>query len=321
MYTNYSQLNTLGMGSSMGYQDFLGGGLGMGMGSFNIGTMLGGCNMFQSCDGTYDYDAMAGMAVGNVVIKCLFGAIGQSVASRQAKKAEKSQETVESLNSKIAEQQTVVNTKNDAVKAAQAKVDEVNNTTLPKLNSELSALEKDADYLQLLADYKTETDETKLKGIKFKIDQHEAKIEAKKKEIEDAKASVKETGTLGKALKEAKEAYETENGVLTTLQKQLSDLKNAQQTEQDRQLFDKADGNVFTKRTGEKELYSRTFSPCSATEADMQGAIYQLGKAQKSGNKDTIKKAALKAKEVYDALPDGLRKQYSDSATAIQRYI
>lgn len=323
MYTNYSQLNMLGMGSSMGYQNFLGGGLGMGsfgMGSL-FGTGFGGCNMFQSCDGSYNYDAMAGFGVASVLTNCLFGFLGQAVSAKKAKQAENPKETIESLTNKIAEQRTLVSAKDDAVKSAQSKINEVKNTTLPALNGELDKLVNDADYVQWCADYKTEADEAKLKGLKFKIEAHEAKIKAKRKEIADAEASITETGTLGKALKEAQKAYDTENGVLTTLQNQLRELQTTQQTEQDRKLFDKADGNVFSKRTGEKELYTRTFSKDSATEADIKGAIYQLGQAQKSGNKDTIKKAALKAKEVYDALPQGLQTQYSDAATAIQRYI
>lgn len=86
MYTNYSQMNMLGMGSGMGYQNFLGGGLGMG--GFGMGSIFGGCNMFQSCDGSINYDAMAGMAVGGIAINCLFGFLGQAISNRNAKKAE-----------------------------------------------------------------------------------------------------------------------------------------------------------------------------------------------------------------------------------------
>lgn len=99
MYTNYSQLNMLGMGSSMNYQNFLGGGFGMG--GFGMGSIFGGCNMFQSCDGSYNYDAMAGMAVGNVLVNSLFGFLGQAVSAKHAKKADTPEAKVNDLNSQI----------------------------------------------------------------------------------------------------------------------------------------------------------------------------------------------------------------------------
>lgn len=337
MYTNYSQLNMFGMGSGMNYQNFLGNGFGMsgfGMSGFGMGSLFGtgfgGCNMFQSCDGSYNYDAMAGMAVGGVLTNCLFGFLGQVVSNRQAKKAAVSENSVESLTKKVADQQAVVDKKDSVKKSAQAKVDEVNtkistlNSDLSTLNTDLNSLKNDSTYSanktklkELLADVnKQGVDQTQLKAsidiVKGEIADHEKKISAKEAEIASKKKEVAnleaESSKLDKALKEATESYETENDELTALKNELKDAKTSVKNTDNKKILNNADGNMFTrsssKRMTEKHkvneengsLTSYQISTSDITKGDI---AYALNKFQNMTKDEGKTKWAKMYQELY----------------------
>lgn len=300
MFTNYSQLNMLGMGSSLGYQNFLGGSLdmsGFGMGSI-FGTGFGGCNMFQSCDGTINYDAMAGMAVGGFLLNLAGGIASNAIAQKQANKAESPTVTKENLLVDIEAQRKVVANKQDNVIAAQKAFDTVNTdiktitSDIKTLGSELDALKKDSAYIANVDKLKelnnkigtAGVDQVQLKAsielVEAKIADHEKKIGAKQAEItaKNSELTAKQqlvaaSGETAVALNNAKEELNVEKNKLDALNTKLHQI----QGDINEQILDKADGHGWqqTKLDDLKAKFDSNgnFQGEKVSKADIRRAI------------------------------------------------
>lgn len=320
MYTRLdSQFNMCGMGGypMMGGMSFLNGGLGFG--GFNIGNFLGG-----GCYGSYDYDAMAGYQVGSFLMNLTGNVVTGLVASRQAKKAETSTVNLDtikkSINEKTAEKQALNTTKT----TKESTLTDLK-TSLTTAQTELNALPSKVDCEQAISEFKaaksTDHNFAELKTAANKAAQNletRTKLEAKIKSLEETEIPKAE-----KEIQTIDDKITLLSQDISTLEEQQKQLKKQIQLAEDRKLFGKADGTACSKRTKEDDLYAIAFQAGSgiANEADMRGAIHLLGNAQKGSNQDTIKKAAAKAKEVYEALPQNLQRKYSDSYEGILRYV
>lgn len=260
---NYTQFNMLGMGSSMGYQNFLGGGLGMG--NFNIGGMLGGCNMFQSCDGSYNYDAMAGMAVGNVLVNCLFGFLGQAVSSRQAKKANSPEATLETLKNNQSDLATKLETANKAYDTAkEAYIGADGNGGAKKAYEDNQAIlvgynaTEVAETIRLYKTYVETGKQDEYKGTATLPDEA-----AYKKALEQQEAKKNES-SLKTAMEKAKNAFDAADTAKTeaqsaydTVTQQIEKLETEQKQVTNDQILDKADGHSYQQT--KQEVYEAKF--------------------------------------------------------------
>lgn len=313
MYTNYSQLNMLGMGSSMGYQNFLGGGLGMGsfgMGSL-FGTGFGGCNMFQSCDGSYNYDAMAGFGVASVLTNCLFGFLGQAVSAKKAKQADAPEDKLSNLDSQINDElkkfpagfNTVETYKNCKIENT------TEYTTWKALSDKCDANQKIVDNYDVLNDATIEsytelhkkwvaaTGEEKTK-LKTQLDAMKPEYD-KAKEAQQKYNQAKEVLKTDKPKLEAAETAKNEKATeISAAQTKLAELiasKDVITTESNDKILDKADGHDYqqTKLTelnslftvdgeGKEAFFSKDVR---STHKDIRGAVAQYRLAKSDSEK------------------------------------
>ncbi len=329
---NYTQLNMLGMGSGMGYQNFLGGGLGMGMGNFNIGGMLGGCNIFQSGDGSYNYDAMAGMAVGNVLVNCLFGFVGQSMAAKQAKKADAPEAKLETLKTQQSELYTKLDNANKAYdKAKEAylgtdgnggakKAYDDNKTILVGYNAT-----EVAETIRLYKAYVETGKQNEYKGTT------ELPSEADYKKALEQQEAKKNEASLKTAMETAKKAYETAESAKTEAQDaynavttQISELETQLTQETNDKILDKADGHSYqqTKLTelnslfavdgdGNESFFSKD---AKSTHKDIRGAVAQYRLAKTDAEKQ---KWANRISILWNNLSEDDRKNNKDIIAGI----
>lgn len=292
-----SQLNMLGMGSSMGYQNFLGGGLGMGMGGFNIGGMLGGCNMFQSCDGSYNYDAMAGYAVANVGVQCLFGFLGQAMSARKAKQADAPEAKLETLKTqqtelagKLEKADTAYNTAREAYLGADGnsgakKAYDDNQAILVGYNAT-----EVAETIRLYKDY-VETG-NKYEGTTPLPDETAYKKALKQKEAKENESALKTAMEKARKAYEAAETAKSEaQSAYDTVTEQIDKLEAQLKHETTDKILDKADGHGYqqTKLTELNALFTvdgegneAYFSKdAKSTHKDIRGAVaqYRLAKS------------------------------------------
>lgn len=327
---NYTQFNMLGMGSSMGYQNFLGGGLGMG--NFNIGGMLGGCNMFQSCDGSYNYDAMAGMAVGNVLVNCLFGFLGQAVSSRQAKKADSPEATLETLKNNQSDLATKLETANRAYDTAkEAYIGADGNGGAKKAYEDNQAIlvgynaTEVAETIRLYKTYVETGKQDEYKGTDTLPDEA-----AYKKALEQQEAKKNES-SLKTAMEKAKKAFDAADTAKTeaqsaydTVTQQIEKLETEQKQVTNDQILDKADGHGY-QQTKIKELNSlfkvdgeghETFfsDNVKSTHKDLRGAIAQYRLAQSDSEKQ---KWANRISIIWNHLDPEDQKNNKDIITGI----
>ena len=322
-----SQLNMLGMGSSMGYQNFLGGGLGMGMGGFNIGGMLGGCNMFQSCDGSYNYDAMAGYAVANVGVQCLFGFLGQAMSARKAKQADAPEAKLETLKTqqtelagKLEKADTAYNTAREAYLGADGnsgakKAYDDNQAILVGYNAT-----EVAETIRLYKDY-VET------GNKYEGTTPLPDETAYKKALEQKEAKENESA-LKTAMEKARKAYEAAEtakseaqSAYDTVTEQIDKLEAQLKHETTDKILDKADGHGYQQ--SKQEAYEAKFSEdgnlktkitkqvdgvdtevdTEATKGDIRYAIQQYRNAKGVNDTAKMKLYANQLVQLWNVLP------------------
>ncbi len=311
-----SQLNMLGMGSGMGYQNFLGGGLGMN--GFGMNSLFGGCNMFQSCDGSVNYNAMAGMAVGGVVTNCLFGFLGQVVQNRQAKKAEEAANSTQAqLANKLKElnaNATVDNYKTynadskkyDAAKEATA----TQQTKVDTLTSELSGLEAGKTAAETaIADLRTELGGTptptaeRQTAINTLIEGHKETIAEYNKKKADLETEKTQLESLKAKEATEKTAYEAEQQKVDALKAEIAGLIQTQNAETNETVLNKADGHTWQQSKGHFDADGKFTSTEQVKKGDVRYAIqlYRNAKA-KAGNDEQVKNYAQQVVTLFDKL-------------------
>lgn len=300
IWNTNSQLNMFGFGS--GYQMF---------GGMNFLNGFG-CNT----------ESMMWMNIGNMLANYTEAAVSQGVKAKQEAKANSPEVQLKDVEKEI-------ETKTDAKASLDSehtkKTGELNtlNTELDGYNKELAGLQSKVVCDKAIADFKaaksSDANYAELKAAAEKADDDNEKRD----DLEGKVKTLKETTIPNKEqeIKNLKEKIDNATKEIEALNAKRDELKAEIQQAKDAKLFNKVDGNAFSKRTKEDDLYKLTFNSdtCPASEADWKGAIYTLRMAQKGGNSDTIKKAAKKAKEVYDALPDAMKRQYSDAYEGIKR--
>ncbi len=295
---NYTQFNMLGMGSGMGYQNFLGGGLGMG--GFGMNSLFGsgfGCNMFQSCDGSVNYDAMAGMAVGGVLTNCLLGFLGQAMANRQAKNANSPEANLESLKTKQANLTKEVETKTTeydaactAYQTAKGKY-EANQKIISdysgsvKLNNENIIEKYEAWYKSTDAN----------RGDAPYTEEQYNKAVADKKAYEEAiknEASLKSAMDIAETKMEAaKKAKESKEADLATVNKAIEDINQANNEKENQQILSKADGNLFN-RTSESNFNEKYMTEGVSRDANGKLTFKKnVTKKNEDGTTETIQES------------------------------
>lgn len=308
---NYTQFNMLGMGSGMGYQNFLGGGLGMGMGSFNIGGMLGGCNMFQSCDGSYNYDAMAGYGVASVLTNCLFGFLGQSMAAKQAKKADAPEAKLETLKTQQSELYTKLDNANKAYdKAKEAylgtdgnggakKAYDDNKTILVGYNAT-----EVAETIRLYKAYVETGKQNEYKGTT------ELPSEADYKKALEQQEAKKNEASLKTAMETAKKAYETAESAKTEAQDaynavttQISELETQLTQETNDKILDNADGHKWQQSKDHFNANGKFTSSETVKKGDVRYAIQLFRNAKAKANNDAqTKECAQQVVDLFNRL-------------------
>lgn len=292
-------------------------------------SMMNGMNFLNGFGYGYGCgsESMMWMSLGNMLANCTMTAVSQGVAAKKEAQANSPEVQLKALEEKATKLES---TKRDA-ESTLTDVTSKANEAINKYNENQKIIDSYdvASVTQTKTLYETWVATGKQKEYKGadKLPTKDDYNAALKKE-KDYNDAVKKKSTLEteknnaeKAKNDAQKAVDQASKDIKNVNDQIDELKAEIQQAKDMKLFNKADGNIFNKRTNKDDLYKTTFDSktCPATEADMRGAILALRKAQKGGNADTIKKAAGKAKEVYEALPDVLKRQYSDAAAGIDR--
>lgn len=300
VFGNYSQLNMLGMGSNMGYQNFFSSGCGFS--GFGMNSIFGGSNMFTNCDGSYNYDRMAGYGVGSVVTNCLFGYLGQVAQQRQANKANSQESQLDALKQKQVELQRDVNSltitynkKESAYNTARTAYENNEDIIRGKNPSDL------ANARTIIANYGAATlPEGTEKPTPVEYDKAFALVEAwgKKDQLE---ADMQRAEREMNAAKEAKETKETE---LQEVTNQIEVIETANKTKSDDDLLNKADGH-FYQQTKEED-YNAKFNDNNELNAgakvsknDVRAAIQRFRNAKTDAEKE---KSAMQLAQLWTKL-------------------
>lgn len=259
--------------------------------NFNNYNMMGGCSLFTNCNGSVNYDAMAGFAVGGVLLNIAGGIASQAIADKKANSTESIQADVNGIQEQIdaeieklgADSESKAlswSTTNEpkwqeAITTAKTEKDTASN----KLNEAKSIIAKYADkkYEDLTAAEKTEYDN--------------AVANQKQLETDLAKG-----GKYDKAIEEAKKAEEARQEEIEKIQAELKDLIDKRSNAQDalnKSIADKADGSWLTRN---KNLDVNTIKENHSDfkKGDIQQLVYQFTK-QPDGSDEKLKYAkALK---------------------------
>lgn len=312
-------MNMLGLGNSLGFGNMLGGSnivsqlfsgtnsiFGSGFNMFGDMFGTGSCGLFMDCKGNYNYDAMAGVAVGSTLLQFAGAAIGQAIENKQDNSVENLEADVEECQKDVETKQKTVETREKELKTlegetsefqskadtAKSKYNEANNyiitnkaaynAAIAKKNNNENLNETEKNIIATYEEYdgKLSSLKTNKDTAEANLENHLNNIESKKREIERAK-------------EEAKKAQEK--------------LKAAQEAVQEAKL-NKADGNMLN-RTSEKrfnELFTtnasgnETLDPeAKISKADVRFAV--LG--YKNAKTDEDRKAwAKKFQILYNKL-------------------
>ena len=274
MFTNYTNMNMLNMNGMFGMNNcgtnFFAGGCNNMLGSiFGFGNNA----FYNPCDGTYDYDAMAGWGVASTLANIGLGILDQHMASKQAKKAQPSlSEQISDIDGQIQEQADKIGIKAEEVathKIEQEYLDaestanknlEAAKTKSQNLAGEIVGLASEIETLkaqrQTVPADATEEQKTQIETANKNIDDQIAAKEAEKakktKEQEQLDKDIE--GKLQTAVDTAMANKENRVNLIKEVQADVAELqkeKTALIAQKDAQDFanaaKKADGNIFTR--------------------------------------------------------------------------
>lgn len=275
-------------------------------GGFNFNSFFNpmfnsGCSLFTNCNGTMNYDAMAGFGVANA----LFGVGGQILNQALVNKKEYSIETIQAdikgIDAQMLEQAKKLgcSTVEEAEKyTIDPKFKEKVDTTTEAYNDALTLITTKKDELTTTQD-NIATLEAELKqkpddpDVKTKLEEQKDKKKSLEKEIQDLENKTKEGGELYKAKKEAEDAFNAENTKINDVKAEIAKLKsykaNAQAMLNDKQL-NKADGKRF-QRTRFEDLKAKfnengeLKTGQTVSKADVRAAIKCYGTATSQAEK------------------------------------
>ena len=237
----------------------------------NCGTnfFAGGCNnmlgsifgfgnnaFYNPCDGTYDYDAMAGWGVASTLANIGLGILDQHMASKQAEKAQPSlSDQIADVDAEIQKEADRIGVDADQVanydvsnSEYQTKVTEADNKHKNAIKAhnkseELADLEREQTNLNNKTE-KTEEDNNRLNQLVRDIATKKLDVERDKKAEEDAKLAL---DTANEKLEAHKKTVKEVQTKVANLQAQKAKLEKQQEAQDFANAAKKADGNIFTR--------------------------------------------------------------------------
>lgn len=265
MFTgSYNKMNMLGMNTNMlgmggcgsnffGSNNILGmlfSGTNSIFGGFNFNNynMMGGCSLFTNCNGSVNYDAMAGFAVGGVLLNIAGGIASQAIADKKANSTESIQADVNGIQEQIDAEIEKLGADSESKALSWSTTNEpkwqeaINAATKNKSDAEKSLLSLNETIANLKA--KTTLTDTE------KIDYEKAIAEQKQ-----LTADLVEGGKYDKAIEEAEKAQKARQEEIEKIQAELNELIDKRNNAQDalnESILDKADGTSLGRISQEK---------------------------------------------------------------------
>lgn len=312
-FTNYNMMNmyNTGFGSYSSCNGF--GNVGFG-GIGNIFSGYGLNNIFyNSCNGTYNYNARAGFALGNVLMQIGGNVLNQFIAYKQETSTKNVEADLKGLNKQInASVQKLGCESVEEALSYDIEEDPVGQR-VATLNNELndkkvSLSNYEANYVYKMIMEKYENAE-KQDPQPNDIDQLKADADAAKKALSDKENLEKEIKKLEEttipAAEKAKNARETEIDKVQSSLRELVSQRDELQGVQNEQTLKKADGNKFN-RVSTTELNDKftqaedgsysTKAEASFTKRDFFTAV----KEYQTASSDKKKEWKNKIKLIYD---------------------
>ena len=308
-FTNYNMMNmyNTGFGSYNSCSGF--GNVGFG-GIGNIFSGYGLNNIFyNSCNGTYNYNAMAGFAVGNVLMQIGGNVLNQFIAYKQETSTKNVEADLKGLNKQI--NASVQKLGYDSVEEALAyDIDnDPTSTKLDGLNSDLStktiqleALGNKDDYERIIIEFKNaKSDNPNLEQLKQKSDDAKKALQA----IKDIEEEITKLKTQITAAEKAKNARESEIDKVQSSLRELVSQRDELQGVQNEQTLKKADGNKFnrvsTTELNDKFTQAEDGSYSTKAEASFtKRDFFRAVKEYQTASSDKKKEWKNKIKLIYD---------------------
>ncbi len=310
----------LGMGDMFGMGNMLGGsnvisqlfsGTNSIFSGFNMygisGYGSGGCGLFMDCKGNYNYDAMAGFAVGGALLNVAGAAISSAIENKK-------ENSVENLDTKVEEAQEEVNTKRDEHSTKEDELKTLNDKTKELETASTAATDKYNTANNYLAQNKTdynnaikkrnnnETLSETEKNIINNYEAYEKQLTGLKSAKEIAEAELKaHNEAVAKKQAEVKEAEEE-------LKAAQAELKAAQEALREAQ-FDELDGNKLNRVSDKK--YNAKFKTNENGEAT----------SEFEGTPEFSKKDLRKALYLYNVATDDKKHIYKQQFLAIYNWL
>lgn len=238
------------MQSMLGMTSFFGGGFNP---FFSIGNLLGGCgmnsNMFMNCDGSTNYKALTGFAVGSTLFSVIGMAVSSAIQNRQAN-------SQDALSTKVDDIAT-------ELKNAKKKLDKENGNlkTLNSSTKEITTAKEEAVKEHSKANKYMEDNKSDYEKAKAKKDKNEPLSETEKIIItnyEEYKTKLPKLKAAEEAAikkeKEHNEKIEAKNALIKEIEADIKELEEKLETAQknlDSKILDDADGNACTRISDE----------------------------------------------------------------------
>lgn len=231
------------------------GGFGNIFGGYNmIGNIFGG-GFYNSCNGTYNYDAMAGFAVGSVLAQIGGNILGQFVSEKQQNSVKNLDANIDGLNKQIDAKVDELGCKNlEEARAYDIEKDDAGKK-VATLNKELSDKKASFDKYEADSVYRGIIDKYEEAQKK---DPQPADIDQLKTAADDAKKALNEKKDLEKEIKKleettipaAEKAKEARKKVVERIQNDIEDLvkqRDEIQGQKNEQILNRADGNKYNR--------------------------------------------------------------------------
>ncbi len=284
------------------------------MGMFNMGgiNMFGnmfGSSIFTNCDGSYNYNAMAGFGVGQVLMNIGGLMLGKVCANAQDNSKKTLSANVDNLDAQIhdieTEKQGYVNEKTELETA-----NETAESNVQRYTSELESLKTDETKAEDAKDAAydnwqkaTDDDRASLQAAYNKaVEEYNKAVaarEAKEKEIAEQEAIINTNKPKIEALAEKIKACEEELEALRA-------ERDAIQAQLNEAVLDKADGVKLTRTTTEEFAklydienndYKAGFDASNVSKSDLR---YIISQYRTSENAETKEKWAKVMKKIYN---------------------
>lgn len=263
---NMFNSNMLGMGSMFGANSF-----GLGGSSF-LGSIWGGnlSSPFMNCNGTVNYDAMAGFGVGNFLANFFLTTLNGYISNKKENSSDSIKNDINEMNSSIKDlnnklenyqkDESTINNKiseNDSNIQSKNKTITENTTNITALKGKLDTLPKDENNIEI---------EMQIKNLKDEI-----------KKLEEAnKKLTSEIETLQKDNETQKEKLDKVQADIKNVKEEINKFENYKKNAQKmlkNEILEKADGYKI-QRTNQND-YDKLFTKDDKNKAWSLPADYK----------------------------------------------